>query len=1176
MPNNHLRIQTEEKRKILVVDDEIINREILGLILSDDYSVLYAGDGQEALEQISQNVQEISLILLDLLMPVMSGMVVLKKLKESSEWSNIPVIVVTADHESEVASLEMGAMDFIPKPYPERNVILARIRRIIELSEDRQIIHSTERDALTGLYNREFFFSYTESFDQHHKNDPMDAIVIDINHFHLVNERFGRLYADQILRQIAWNLREMVQTTGGIVCRREADNFMIYCPHRDNYASILKTAAAGLGDDGDSANRILLRLGAYPDVDKKIGIEQRFDRAKAAADTVRNNYTQNIAVYDAELHEREIFAEQLAGDFDRAIREKQFVVYYQPKFDIRPVRPVLTSAEALIRWKHPELGLVSPGVFIPLFEENGMVQRLDRYVWEEVASQIRKWKDRYGMSVPVSVNVSRIDMADPDITGFFRRLLLKYALDPEDLFLEITESAYSEDEDYIISTVNALRALGLPVEMDDFGTGYSSLGMISQMPIDALKMDMTFVRNAFAGHGDMKMIELIIDIAGYLRVPVIAEGVETKEQVDILKDMGCDIIQGYYFSKPVPPEEFAAFVEEKKRMLAEEARRDENRDTAASEHAEALLRDSMTYARISQALAQDYYTVYFINTKTEAYIEYSMKGDDNRLFPITQGGNFFADFRKQIPERIIPSDRDRVLAAFEEKNLLRSLRSNRKFTINCQMLVSGSPMHVRVKGMRLQDDPDHILIAMSNIDAEVEREKAYQEALEKSITYARLAQALAADYISIYYVDMETERFIEYGSHEAYESLGIEKKGDNFFEVSRSNSRRVMYQEDQKEFLKIFTRDNLMKELDRNGTFTISYRLVFGGTPTWVSMKATRMMDPKDPHIVIGVSNIETQMKRQEEYETARKESLMYSRVVQALSQDYYSIYMVDMRTDKYVEYSSTPEYQELKAEQSGENFFEECRRNVIRLVHPDDLKKALMVWEKDALQKELEDGKSFSVTYRLVFDGAAVYINCKVIRMTGENEGYILIGISNVDEQIRREQEYEKDLKNARKAAMRDPLTGVKSSHAFAEAEKTINRQIKEGAQEPFAVAICDLNGLKTVNDSLGHKEGDRFIIDACQIICNQFKHSPVFRIGGDEFAAILQGSDYQNREELIAAFTEKNGSHVKDEKIVIACGLSTWRADENESFETVFKRADERMYSNKKMLKDLGAVTR
>jgi EAL domain-containing protein (putative c-di-GMP-specific phosphodiesterase class I) len=222
-------------------------------------------------------------------------------------------------------------------------------------------------------------------------------------------------------------------------------------------------------------------------------------------------------------------------------------VYLQPKYDIRPDEPIISSAEALVRWIHPELGFVSPGEFIPLLEDNGLILELDRFVWREAAAKIRDWKDRLGYSVPVSVNVSRVDMLTPGLKEIFGEILAEFDLDENDLMLEITESAYTEDSEQVISTVRDLRAIG---------TGYSSLGMLTRLPIDVLKLDMSFVRSAFGETRDVRMIELIIDIADYLGVPVVAEGVETEEQYLALRDMGCDYVQGYYFSRPLPPEEF--------------------------------------------------------------------------------------------------------------------------------------------------------------------------------------------------------------------------------------------------------------------------------------------------------------------------------------------------------------------------------------------------------------------------------------------------------------------------------------------------------------------------------------------------------------------------------------------------------------------------------------------
>lgn len=561
-----------EKRRVLVVEDEAINREILGFVLEQEYEVLYAEDGEEALNMIREYREVLSIILLDLIMPKLQGLEVLRIIKEDPATRHIPVIVLSADQTREIDCLNAGASDFIQKPYPDSGVVLARVLRTIELQEDRRIIRSTERDPLTGLYNREYFYSYAQQFDQYHKDMDMDAIVLDIDHFSILNERHGRAYADDVLRRVGEKAREMVHESGGIVCRRSADIFMVYCPHREDYKAILDMASTGLAGEDHPNHMVRLRMGVYSRVDKTLDMERRFDRAKTAADSVRGSFTRNIGVYDDTLHKADLYSEQLIEDFPAAIREKQFKVFYQPKYDIRSDIPFLNSAEALIRWEHPDLGMISPGVFIPLFEENGLIQELDRYVWREAARQVHEWKEELEYSIPVSVNVSRVDMYDPSLTYVLQELLTQNSLAPSELHLEVTESAYTEDSQQIIEMVKKLRLMGHEIEMDDFGTGYSSLNMLSEIPIDALKLDMKFIRTAFAGERDTHMIEVILGIANHLHVPVIAEGVETKEQLETLQELGCDIVQGYFFSPPVPPEKFLPFLEERKRLEEERAK----------------------------------------------------------------------------------------------------------------------------------------------------------------------------------------------------------------------------------------------------------------------------------------------------------------------------------------------------------------------------------------------------------------------------------------------------------------------------------------------------------------------------------------------------------------------------------------------------------------------------
>lgn len=556
---------SEEKRQILLIEDDIINQEMLKESIGDAYNLIIAGTGEEALEIVCENYKMLSIILLDLNLPGIKGIEILRRIKSNPAYDSLPVIVMTSDSEAEVECLSLGAVDFIPKPYPPSKVILARIRRTVELYEDRDTLRRTERDHLTGLYNKEFFYHYANQLDMYHKDALTDAIVVDINNFHTLNDRYGKAYGDKVLKRIAEKMLSLINDEGGLACRCESDMFLLYCLHRTDYADMLDKLSVDLMADGSGENHVRLRMGVYANVDKTLYVERRFDRAKIAADSVKGNLTKPVGFYDKSMHGAEVLEEQLVDDFSHAIKEKQFIVFYQPKFIAQRDEPVLSSAEALTRWNHPTLGILSPSVFIPLFEKNGLIQALDNYIWSETAAQIREWKERLNISVPVSVNVSRIDLYDPELTEKLLDITERNGLKPEEIFLEITESAYTENSEKIIEKVKQLHNLGFKIEMDDFGSGYSSLSMLSSLPIDVLKLDMQFIRSAFDECKDTRLLEMMIGVSHSLNIPTIAEGVETAEQASALKTMGCDIIQGYYFSRPLPADEFESFIVKKKK-----------------------------------------------------------------------------------------------------------------------------------------------------------------------------------------------------------------------------------------------------------------------------------------------------------------------------------------------------------------------------------------------------------------------------------------------------------------------------------------------------------------------------------------------------------------------------------------------------------------------------------
>ncbi|MBQ9327143.1 MAG: EAL domain-containing protein [Solobacterium sp.] len=336
----------------------------------------------------------------------------------------------------------------------------------------------------------------------------------------------------------------------------------------ENYQEILDRLQAKL-ESLPNGVHIRCRMGVSPQVEG-VSLSSQFDRAKTACNMVRGNFKNNLVIYDEQMHDREIHAQRLINDVEKAAEERQFIVYYQPKYDIQVNPPRLRSAEALIRWRHPEFGMISPGEFIPLFEGNGLIHVVDDFVWKEASRQIAEWKTKYGFTVPVSVNLSRADIFDPPLEQNLLDLVSKNNLTTADLLLEVTESAYTDDADQLIAIVQKLRNHGFHIEMDDFGSGYSSLNMLSSLPIDALKMDMKFIQNVHRDNKEFRLIELILDIAEYLGVPVIAEGVEDEEQLGLLKNAGCDIVQGYYFSRPVPPEEFELLIQKEYELRQKE------------------------------------------------------------------------------------------------------------------------------------------------------------------------------------------------------------------------------------------------------------------------------------------------------------------------------------------------------------------------------------------------------------------------------------------------------------------------------------------------------------------------------------------------------------------------------------------------------------------------------
>ena len=550
------------KRKILVVEDNMLNRSLLCEILKPEYDVVEAENGREALTCLRQYEGDFSLILLDIIMPVMNGYEFLAAVKADSELSSIPVIVTTqSDGESdEVAALSCGATDFVAKPYKPQ-VILHRVASIIHLRETAALVNELQYDRLTGLYSKGFFCRQVEELLRQNPDREYDIICSDIVNFKLVNDVFGNSAGDRLLCVVAQVYNRSSQDKG-ICSHFHADQFACIIERKWEYTENMFQEACAQINQLSQMQNIVMKWGIYRVEDRDVPVEQMCDRALLAARSIKGQYKKFFAYYDNVLRSKLLREQQIVDSMERALADEQFEIYLQPKYKIEDGGMV--GAEALVRWNHPEWGLQSPAVFVPLFERNGFITRLDQYVWDKACAVLRDWDERGLPSLPISVNVSRADIYNVDLIDILKELMQKYRLQPSSLHLEITESAYTENPQQIIDTVSRLREMGFIIEMDDFGSGYSSLHMLHQMPVDVLKLDMKFIQSEPATPVNQEIMRFIVSLAHLMKLGVVAEGVETAEQLERLRKIGCECAQGYYFAEPMPVKAFELLMKENK------------------------------------------------------------------------------------------------------------------------------------------------------------------------------------------------------------------------------------------------------------------------------------------------------------------------------------------------------------------------------------------------------------------------------------------------------------------------------------------------------------------------------------------------------------------------------------------------------------------------------------
>lgn len=550
-------VRMNRRNTILIVEDEEMLKQTLKDVLKDEYGVEEASNGEEALEVLGKKSDEIVVIILDLVMPVMDGISFLEEFRNHQEYHDIPIIVATStnDENIEQKCLELGVWDFVLKPY---NPVLLqfRIRNVI----DRSKMIMSEHDSVAGCYTKVKFYQTVRKMLMEEEGETFAFVRFDIDRFKMINNFYGVKEGDRVLKAIASELRKVSGVFEHFVYGRlENDVFACCMPYKEENIDLLVNALQIKLKKVNKDYNIKATYGIYVIDDYHMDVSEMYDRASLAAKNCKGKFMENVAYYDASMIETMRHEQSVINEVNRALDEEQFVVYLQPKINLVTERSY--GAEALVRWNHPEKGMISPNDFIPVYERNGIIGRLDQYMWRHVCMLLRKWLDEGKNPDPISVNVSRVNIYNPHLVEIFKKLITEYRIPAHLLNLELTESAFMEDQDLVMNTMSKLHQIGFRIMMDDFGSGYSSLNILKDMEVDYLKVDMRFLQEKeFNGKGE-KVLTSVIRMAKWLNMPSIVEGVETAEQVDFLKCIGCEYAQGFYFAKPMPVEEYESYLE---------------------------------------------------------------------------------------------------------------------------------------------------------------------------------------------------------------------------------------------------------------------------------------------------------------------------------------------------------------------------------------------------------------------------------------------------------------------------------------------------------------------------------------------------------------------------------------------------------------------------------------
>ena len=707
---------------------------------------------------------------------------------------------------------------------------------------EESILRASYYDYLTGLPSMTYFFELAEESKEAIRAEGGNPALLymDFSGMKFYNTKHGFAEGDKLLRAFS---RILIRIFGmERCCRIGADHFAVQT-EQDGLEEKIERLLRECSQMNDGKT-LPLHVGVYPRQTERVHTSVACDRAKLACSAISGTYGTAVNYYSQDLNDEALRKQYIIENIDRAIEEKWIQVYYQAI--IRVANDRVCDEEALSRWIDPVKGFLSPADFIPALEESKLIYKLDLYVVEQVLEKMKKQAEMGIYLVPQSVNLSRSDFDSLDIVEEIRRRVDDAGVDRSMLTIEITESVIGSDFEFMKGEVERFQKLGFQVWMDDFGSGYSSLDVLQSIHFDLIKLDMRFMQQFDSGEECRIILTELARMALGLGVETVCEGVETAEQIEFLREIGCTKAQGFYYGRPTPFQELIKLHELHVDMRFENPEETEYYTTLGRIN----LYDMAVVANEGDELLRRYFdtmpmALIEVNGSRAQYIRCNRSYRDfmERLFNVTMTGQ----------EISLTEVSDRHAPAFMDA-LMRCSRDGNRAVID-EPVDEKTIVHSFIRRICVNPVTGTTAIAIAVVSVMEGQEN-------HNASFAEITRALSSDYINLYYVDLNTEEFIEYTPDAGKGDLAVERRGGSFFGASVKDARLFLFQEDREAFIESFTRDNVLRKIDEEGSFTLTYRLLMNQMPVYVRMKAVRVRTDTR-HILISVCNVDDLVRRE-------------------------------------------------------------------------------------------------------------------------------------------------------------------------------------------------------------------------------------------------------------------------------------------------------------------------